>query len=267
MSFGIARFVISKVSPDFNDCLRTDKTQVISLSSAQSQHARYAQELRGFGKIVQASGAPNCADAVFIEDTAVIIDHELALITCPGAPSRRPEAEATRAQLAEFMEIEVMEYPALLDGGDVLRVHDHIVVGLSGRTNLAGFGFLREIAEAKGIKVHALQVKASLHLKSAVTLASPDLLIYDPGAFGGTDFELHSMLGVEAVRAPEFLGANVLALPNRCVLVSAGAPRTQELLAGRELDVRPLEVQEFHKADGALTCMSLRIPPPGSWCT
>lgn len=242
-------------------CIR-ESEEPIDLVRARAQHAAYAAAIEDAGvptAILLADEA--CPDCVFIEDTAVILGVR-ALLTRPGASSRRPESRAVGEALAGDLELHRMEGPATLDGGDVLRVGDTLFVGLSSRTNTAGFVSLAGVAAAEGVRCVPVPLAEGLHLKSAVSLASAGAVVLyhgplDPGPFRAA--------GVEILTTDEPFGGNVLALGRR-VLVSADAPKTADLLARRGLDVVVLALSELHKGDGALTCLSLRMPRAGAWC-
>lgn len=206
-------------------------------------------------------------DACFVEDTAVITGTH-ALATHPGAPSRRAEVEPVAAELARDLTVHRMTPPATLDGGDVLRIDSRLFVGLSSRTNPGGVNSLARVASRDGLEVVPVHVRGGLHLKSACTLASATLLLYDPSVMRAEDLAPFDSARVEPLAAPEPAGANVLALGD-AVLVSAAAPGTAAMLRARGLDVRVVNVGEFHKGDGALTCLSLRVPRTRaeSWST
>lgn len=237
-------------------------TAPIDVALAREQHRAYAAALAEAGVALTVLPTDEaCPDAVFVEDTAVLLGPE-ALITVPGAPSRRPEVPAIAAALAEAMPTVTMALPATLDGGDVLRSGDRLYVGLSGRTNREGLDALAALAARHGIRVIGVPVAAGLHLKSAVTLAAEGLLV---AVTDTLDLAPFRAAGDGVIEVAEPMGGNVLALGST-VLVSADAPETAALLAGRGLQVRVLNMSELHKGDGALTCLSLRQPPPGAWC-
>ncbi|MGZ5966477.1 MAG: dimethylarginine dimethylaminohydrolase family protein [Polyangiales bacterium] len=249
--------LVRELSSSYRSCIRTG-SEAIDLERAREQHAQYVASL---GLPVEwlppLDGHP---DAVFVEDTAVILGRS-AVITRPGAESRRGETHSVARALAAHMTIHTMEAPATLDGGDVLRVGKRLFVGLSGRTNRAGFDFLAARAREEGIETIAVDVARGLHLKSGCTIADEETLLchrpsIDPASF----------TGMRIVEVDEPAGANVLAL-GKTILGSNAAPRTLELLAKLGFAVRAVEVSEIHKGDGALTCLSLRVPAAGSWAT
>lgn len=243
-------------------CLRSNDLP-IDVARARAQHAAYAAALVEAGIAVETLPAEySCPDCVYIEDTAVLLG-PVALLTVPGAPARRPELAAVAEALARALPTRTMALPATLDGGDVLRAGSTLFVGLSGRTNEAGLRALAALAEPLGLALRPVPVSAGLHLKSAVTLVDPETVVIvrdqlDPAPFVEAD--------LRALLVTEPFGGNVLALGDR-VLVSADAPRTADRLAARGLRVVSLDVSELHKGDGALTCLSLRQPPAGAWCS
>jgi dimethylargininase len=261
-----ARVLVRPVPLRYPECLREDRAVSIDLERARQQHAGYVRALREAGaQVGEVDASDETPDACFLEDAAVVTGRH-ALSTRPGAPSRRAEVEGVARALAAFCTVCAMEAPATLDGGDVLRAGSTLFVGLSSRTNQAGAQRLAEVARLDGLETRVLRVTGGLHLKSACTLADATTLLYAPALLGEADLAPFRDLGLTCLAAPEPAGANVLALGSR-VLVSAAAPRTSALLAQRGLDVRLVDVGEFHKGDGALTCLSLRIPPQGGWST
>ena len=259
------RLLVRQVSARYAECVREDARARIDVDLARRQHAGYVAALRALALDVEVlPGDDACPDACFVEDVAVITGRH-ALAARPGAPSRRPEVAPVAAALGRERVVVPIGSPATLDGGDVLRVGARLFVGLSARTNRDGVEALARFAESDGLHVTAVDVRAGLHLKSACSLVAPDLLVYDARALDDAQLAPLRAAGLRCLAAPEPWGANVLALGD-AVLVSAAAPRTAALLAA-ERDVRVVDVGEFHKGDGALTCLSLRVPREGCWCT
>jgi len=261
-----ARAVTRAVSARYADCLRSDASARIDLQLARAQHAAYVATLRGLGVVVDVLPTDDvCPDACFVEDTAVITGAH-AIATRPGAPSRRAEVEPVATALANDLSVHWMEAPATLDGGDVLRVGSRLYVGLSSRTNRDGADALARFASLDGLEVLQVSVRGGLHLKSACSLASASLFLYDPRVMGVEELSPFRAFSLELAPVAEPAGANVLAV-GHAVLVSAAAPQTAAMLRARGLDVRVVDVGEFHKGDGALTCLSLRVPAAGAWAT
>ncbi len=232
-------------------CLRTT-TGDIDVERARRQHGAYVEALRAAGlEVIALPPLHDAPDSVFVEDPAVLLEGR-ALLTRPGAPSRRGEG-ATIGPALSVGDLEVMAAPATLDGGDVLRLGIRLFVGRTERTNDAGIARLSEFAARSGFETIPVSVRAGLHLKSAVTPVGEAVI----GLFDRVDGEPFRARGVELIDAPELHGANVLDL-GASVLVSAAAPRTAERLRGRGCEVVVLDVGELHKGDGALTCLSIR---------
>ena len=264
--FAVDRIVTRYPSDSFDKCVRFDQSKAISVKAARDQYQAYVEYVSSIvATHNQIEQDPQLADCVFIENTAVVLDHQHVVITRPGASSRQDEIKAVLGYFESFMTVHPMEDPATLDGGDVLRVGDTLIVGLSTRTNQEGIDFLTHHAKSLGIKTRSTPLPAGLHFKSFCSLAAPDLLVYDPQI--GLDLSVFDDLPVRLLAAPETMGANVLALAPGKVLVSEAAPETAKLLREEGLDVSVINVSEMHVADGALTCPSVRIPKQGAWCT
>lgn len=252
--------LVRAVSTSFDRCLRSGADAPDPIR-AREQHAAYCAALGDAGvALIELPADERAPDGCFVEDTAVILGRDL-VITRPGAREREGECDAIADALASHGRLHRMRAPARLDGGDVMRVGPRLFVGLSGRTDRAGLDALAAVAEPLGYQVCAVPLAAGLHLKSVVTVAEPDTLVVHGDVIDPAPF---TAAGLTLLATAEPAGGNVLALGRR-VLVSAAAPRTAELLAARGLDVVLLELSEFHKADGALTCLSLRLPAPDAW--
>lgn len=261
-----ATVIVRAPSASYARCLRANASEAIDLDAARLQHAGYVGALIETGaEVVVMQREDELPDACFVEDAAVVLDRG-ALLTRPGAESRRAEVPSVAAVLERHRKLHTMRAPATLDGGDVLRVANRLFAGLSRRTNDEGIAALREVAKAEGIEVVPLVVRDGLHLKSACTLAAPGLVVFDPDMIDRAAIAAFEAARLETVAAAEPAGANVLAIGDR-VLVSAAAPRTAALLGARGLAVRSVDVREIHKGDGALTCLSLRVAAPGTWST
>lgn len=241
-------------------CLRRHDAE-IDPRKASNEHDGYVAALRDAGIEVHVlAAAMHQPDATFVEDTAILIA-DVALITRPGASSRRAETDSIRDALASSFRIETMQAPATLDGGDVLRIGDRLLVGLSSRTNAAGARRLQEIAATEGLDVATVEIDDALHLKSACTVLDATTIVYDPDAIAA---DVLRPFASALWPVPEPAGANILALSDR-VLCSADAPGTAALLRRKGHTVVPVVLTTMHAADGALTCLSLRDPPTGHW--
>ena len=221
---------------------------------ARRQHAAYraALEAGGFGTTVVDADERH-PDCCFVEDVAVVLGGR-ALATRPGHPSREGEVTPVAAVLGESMPVGFMEAPARLDGGDVLRIGSRLFVGLGNRTDPAGAAALATFA-GPAWEVVPVAVLDGLHLKSAVSALDDGMLIAEPGKVDERPFA-----GLRVLRpAPgERHAANLVRLPDGALLVSAAVPETAGVLSAAGLEVRTVDVGEFGRADGGLTCLSIR---------
>jgi dimethylargininase len=225
----------------------------IDLARAEAQHAAYEEALRSRGcLVVQVPGAPDLPDAVFVEDTAIVLD-EVAIVTRPGAAARRPETAAVGEVLGRYRPLRQVVEPGTLDGGDVLRAGRTLFVGRSSRSNDAGVAQLREHVSDFGYSVVPVSVSGCLHLKSAVTLVAPDALLVQPAWVARDLFGDATVIEVDP-REP--FAANAL-LVGHGVIYPAAFPRTRERLEARGVRVVRVDASELQKAEGAVTCCSV----------
>jgi dimethylargininase len=223
---------------------------------ALAQHAAYVEALRDCGLAVQVLEADEAfPDSVFIEDAAVL-SGKAAVVTRPGAPSRRGEETAVAQALrSSYPHLETISAPGTVEGGDVLRAGDHFYVGHSGRTNAEGIRQLTAILAKYGYPVTAVPLRGVLHLKTGIAYLENDRLLAC-GEF--LDHPLLSGFEIVPVDPAEAYAANSLWLNGR-VLVPAGFPRTQAAVARLGYEVVSVDVSEFRKLDGGLSCLSLRF--------
>jgi dimethylargininase len=244
------------VSASLSRCELTHQARVaIDLDRARQQHAGLERAMKSQGvTIARAAAADEMPDAVFVEDIAVALE-EIAVLTRPGAASRRAETEGIAAALAEYRPMVRMTDPATLDGGDVLRVGRTLYVGQSSRTNAAGIEQLRGFVSPFGYRVVPTAVSGCLHLKSAVTAIGDGLLLVNSrwiaaGALGGIE-----RIEVDPL---EPMAANALQIGD-AVVFPAHYPRTRKRLEDRGICVVCVECDELAKAEGAVTCCSILL--------
>ncbi len=243
-----------EVSPNINSCELTHlNREPIDLEAAQHQHGLYLEALRACGcQVLPLTPEPDLPDSVFVEDTAVVVD-EVAVITRPGAPSRRPETVSIAKKLEQFKPLARIEAPGILDGGDVLRIGNRFFVGLSSRSNEAGLEQLRLFLEPHGYVVEPAMVTGCLHLKSAVTAIGEDALLANPEWIDVDQFGVSTVVQVDPI---EGQGANAL-LVNSRLIYPAEFPRTRRRIEEAGFDVVPVPASELAKAEGAVTCCSV----------
>jgi dimethylargininase len=225
----------------------------IDVARAATQHADYERLLVSLGAtLLRAPAAPELPDAVFVEDTAVVLD-EVAIVTRPGAESRRAETAAVAAVLGAHRPLRELTAPATLDGGDVLRLGRTLHVGRSSRTNEQGIEQLRSFVAPFGYRVVPVEFTGCLHLKSAVTALADELLLLNPAWVSAAAFPAREVLAVDE-REP--YAANALRLGDAIVCPSQ-FPRTRDRLVERGLRIATIDCSELAKAEGAVTCCSL----------
>jgi dimethylargininase len=227
----------------------------VDVAKARRQHEAYRAALAETGwQVREVAPADHCPDSVFVEDTVVVCDG-LAVITRPGAPQRRPEIPGTEKAVREAgLEVVRIEPPGTLDGGDVLQVGTTVYVGRGGRTNDEGVAQLRAYLATGGRRVTPVPLRDVLHLKSAVT-ALPD----------GTLLALPELFDAAALRQPmrvvdEEAGCHVIPLGGDLVLMAASAPRTAALVADLGFTPVVVDISEYEKLEGCVTCLSVLIP-------
>lgn len=221
---------------------------------AQQQWAGYVATLEAAGwATTEVPAAPDLPDSAFVEDTMVVF-RDVAVLARPGADERKPEvAEAAEAVRRFGYRIVSIEAPGTLDGGDVLKVGDTIYVGRGGRTNDDGIAQLAAAFEPLGATVVTVPLTKVLHLKSAVT-ALPDgtILGWEPAVDDVSIFP-------NFVSMPEESGSHVVLLGGNRLLLSADAPLSAELLRDRGFDPVIVDIGEFVKLEGCVTCLSVRL--------
>ena len=226
----------------------------VDVALARAQHAAYGEALTASGWTIQpAPTAEDCPDSVFIED-AVVVCEDLAVLTRPGASARRAEVTGV-AGLARSLGLRTaeIEEPGTLDGGDVLQAGHTVYVGRGGRTNAAGIRQLRALLAPLGRTVIAVPLANVLHLKSAVTALPDGTFLLQPQLVPASLFP--------AVRpVQEESGCHVVPLGGDRVLIAASAPRTAGLLDDLGFTPVVVDISEFEKLEGCVTCLSVLLP-------
>ena len=222
---------------------------------ALSQHRHYVEALEQCGLIVTTLPAdPLFPDSCFVEDTAVVID-EAAIITNPGAASRRDEVISMQPVLQRFRTLEFITAPDTLEGGDVLQVDRHFYIGLTNRTNETGALQLGEILRKYGYTFTLVPMSAALHLKTVVNYIGNHCLLASAEMARNPVFSKFNILEIPE---DELYAANCLAINDRLIM-PAGFSKVKNMLQKNGFDPIELEVSEFEKMDGGLTCLSLRF--------
>jgi dimethylargininase len=223
---------------------------------AMQQHSQYVDALRSAGLNVRILYEDNLyPDSTFIEDVA-LCTVDFAVITNPGAPSRKGETRDIKEVLREFYDtIEEIKSPGTLEAGDVMMTKDHFFIGISERTNIEGAGQLIKILERHGMTGSAITLKKMLHLKSGASFLEHDNVLVGGELINCPDFERFNKI---IVKPEESYAANSLWI-NDTVLVPSGFPDTKRKIEAAGYITITLDMSEFRKVDGGLSCLSLRF--------
>lgn len=252
----MALAITREISPRFNECEIThiDRSP-INLDIARAQHQGYTRALKDAGcEVLELPAEEDLPDSVFVEDTAFILP-EVAVITRPGADSRRPETESISRALQPFCELRFIQEPGTVDGGDVLVLGKDIFVGMSTRTNRAAVDQMNTLLGEFGYCAHSVELRDCLHLKSAVTRVDAGTLLINRNWVDANHFAKFDLIDVDP---SEPFAANCLPV-NGEIIFPAAFPKTRAKLEERGYKVRTVQLDELAKAEGAVTCCSLII--------
>ena len=242
------------ISPRLNDCEITHIERIpIDLEVARAQHRGYVNALKSLGcDVVELPAETDLPDSVFVEDAAVILP-EAAVITRPGADSRKPETESIAQTLSPHKKLVYISEPATIDGGDVLVISKNIFVGLSTRSNNDAVDQLNDLLNEYGYTVTGVQLYDCLHLKSAVTRVDDKTLLINKNWVDTAPFLAYELVEVDS---SEPHAANCLPVGGAIIYPTA-FPKTRAKLEAHGCKIVSVEVDELAKAEGAVTCCSL----------
>lgn len=251
--------IVRPPGPNFADGLTTVDLGRPDYDRALSQHASYCEALEECGlKLKRLLPDLRHPDSTFVEDTAILTPRG-AILTRPGASSRSGEVAGIREALSEFYrEFGEITSPGTLDGGDICEAGDHYFIGISERTNMEGARQLSMLLAGAGYasaNVDIRGVPGILHLKSGIAYAGEGRLVAIEALAGHPAF---GSFHVVPVSPGEEYGANFIRVNDR-VLFAADHPRLEKALRGLGYDLILLEMSEFQKMDGGLSCLSLRF--------
>jgi len=220
-----------------------------------NQHAEYIAALKSSGlEVMLLDALPDHPDAYFVEDTAVVAA-DVAVITNPGADSRKGEEETIAPVLAKYRKTEKIRPPGTVDGGDVLQVDHHFFIGISERTNHEGAGQLGRILKQYGYTYTTVAVGEGLHFKSSVNYVGQNTLLVTEDFAPNEQLQGYDTIIVDR---EESYAANTLFI-NDHLLTPRGYPGTRRKLEVLGFKIIELDTSEVRKMDGGLTCMSIRF--------
>jgi dimethylargininase len=246
--------VVREVAATYDRCIRRPGiTGAIDVDLARRQHDGYCRTLEALGlKLIRVPADDRYPDCCYVEDPAVVVGSS-ALILNVGASARVGEAEGLRDALEPGKEIHVMMPPATLDGGDVLFAGGRFYVGLTDRSNRAGFDWFERTVGSLGFDAVPVPLRNVLHLKSACTYIGDDHVLLAPDYVDESIF--HNFQQIPVSKEDEY-SANCLGV-NGKVLVSHGYPRTREAIEAAGFETVEMRMSEFFKGGGSLTCLSI----------
>ena len=237
-----------------NQCeLTFHAKEPIDIPRAIAQHEAYEECLSQLGaRVISLPAEADLPDAVFVEDAAIVVD-EVAVSPIMGAASRRPETESLARTLSVYRPLKFMQAPGTLDGGDVMRIGRRLFVGASKRTNADGISQLQAALAPFDYEVKSVNVKQCLHLKSGCSYVGGNSILVNRGTVDVT-----RLAGFELIDVPasEPGAANALLIED-VVIVPSAFPQTIALLDARGFKVKAIDVSEFQKAEGGVTCKSI----------
>lgn len=249
------------VSPAMNRCEISYIERIeINLEKALAQHAAYEDCLRGMGlDVISLPPDPDFPDSIFVEDPAIVLD-EVAIMTLPGAESRRGEGNSLAEALAPFRELRWIKAPGTLEGGDVMRVNRVLYVGASGRSNAEGAAQLADIVRPFGYSVQRVAVRGCLHLKSACVYLGDGLVLANRA---WADTAALSSVRIAEVASDEPDAANVLTFEGNALIADC-FPSTAKLVNDLGWRMKLVDISELRKAEAGVTCSSLIFRESGS---
>ena len=249
------RLLVRRPSPRLSEGLVThiSRSEVdVDLALAQWENYVAAFAAEGW-QVIEVEPGPDLPDSAFVEDTVVMYG-DLAVLARPGADERRAEVAATEQSLRALgYRLAHIESPGTLDGGDVLKHDGTVWVGQGGRTNEAGLAQLTALLEPEGARVVGVPVERVLHLKSAVTALPDGTVVGHPPLVDDPE------VWERFLAVPEEAGSHVVLLDDGTVLMSTSAPQSQQQFVERGLRVIAVDISEFEKLEGCVTCLSVRL--------
>lgn len=253
----IKNVIVRSPSKNFANGITTSGLGKPNFELAQKQHENYINAFKRCGcNVIILDANEKYPDSTFIEDVAIVTE-KCSIITKPGAASRRgEEIEVIEALKAFYESIEYLTDDACLDGGDILRVENHFYIGISKRTDLEGAKQLAEILDKYGYSSSTVPVEHILHLKTGVVYAGNNIFIATGEFIDNVVFKDFKIIKVDE---DEAYAANCI-LVNGYLMIAKGFKKTKKSIIDAGFEIMEVDMSEFEKMDGGLTCLSLRIP-------
>lgn len=246
-----SKAIVRKPGRNFSDGVTTSNLGKPDFGKAIEQHAAYCDALIRCGmELILLEADDRFPDGCFVEDTAVVTK-EAAIITRPGIASRMGEEIEISKILSEYKKIETIEHPGNVDGGDVLRVDNHFFIGISRRTSKEGARQLSDILSKYRYSSSEIEVGSGLHLKSGIAYLGKGNFISTGEFSKKIDFSNNILLDQD-----EKYSANSL-LVNDFLLIPMGYPKSKKKITDLGYNIIEIDMSEFRKMDGGLTCLSL----------
>ncbi|MBY8987867.1 MAG: N(G),N(G)-dimethylarginine dimethylaminohydrolase [Candidatus Lokiarchaeota archaeon] len=248
--------IVRKPCKNFQFGISTSKLGKPNYQRVLLQHSKYIEALRKCNlSVMELKEDDRFPDSTFVEDTAVV-DNKFAVITNLGAKSRQgEEIEISDKLKVYYNNIESIRKPGMLEGGDVMKVEGHYYIGLSNRTNLEGANQLSRILKRYGYSSSTIPLKKVLHLKTGISYLGDGVLLVSGEFKDRSDFRECNLIEVQESEA---YATNSLRI-NEYVLIPKGYANLKKQLLNFNFKVLELEMSEFEKMDGGLSCLSLRF--------
>ena len=245
------RAIVRRPGRNFANGITTSGLGRPDSGKAFEQHAAYCEALIRCGvELTVLDADERYPDGCFVEDTAVV-NSRVKVISRPGAATRRGEEEAIARVLAASGPIERIAAPGTLEGGDILRAENHYFIGISERTNTEGASQLSAILAKHGFTTSVIRVEAGLHLKSDIAYLGDGNFISTP-VFSDVAQPANTII----LDLEEYYSANCLRV-NDFLLIAKGFPKSKRKILDLGYSIIELDMSEFRKMDGGLTCLSL----------
>ncbi|MFO7829850.1 MAG: arginine deiminase family protein [Bacteroidales bacterium] len=247
--------IVRRPAETFANGITTSNLGKPNYNLALKQHDAYCDALIKCGlELTILEADPDYPDSCFVEDTA-IVTKDFGIITRPGDQSRLGETEAIQEALSPLLPLHFIKEPGTVDGGDIMQVENNFYIGLSGRTNLPGAQQLSKILKAHHYDVFSIPVCNILHFKTGVNYLGDNNIILHKEFCSKDDLNAYHQIIVDT---DEEYAANALRI-NDFVLIPAGFPKTKSAIEKLGYKTIAIEMSEFRKMDGGLSCLSLRF--------